>query len=59
MEVVGEAPRRGEPNPILEEPERLFGLKYSGGAFTYDGKHGWLRLEPRKVISWDFRKMSH
>jgi PPOX class probable F420-dependent enzyme len=57
VEVVGELPRRGESNPDLEEPERLFGSKYAGGPFSYDGRHGWLRLVPEKIVSWDFRKM--
>ena len=23
-----------------------------------DGHHGWLRLTPEKVVSWDFRKLA-
>src|ERR1700730_9756173 len=38
VEVVGEFPRTGEPNPDLDEPERLFGSKYAGGPFSYDGR---------------------
>lgn len=55
-EVVGEVPRGAEPDPAVCEPERLFGEKYIGGAFATDGRHGWLRITPEKVTSWDFRK---
>lgn len=53
---VGEAPRGTDLNPELEVPERLFGEKYAGGAFAPDGRHAWLRLDPDKAVSWDFRK---
>ena len=58
-EVVGETPRAGEPVEELREPERLFADKYSGGEFRYDGRHGWFRLLPDKILSWDFGKISH
>jgi len=55
--VVGEAPRGTEPNDELTEPERLFAAKYMGGGpFTPDGRHGWLRVDIDKLVSWDFRK---
>ena len=54
---VGEVPRTGEPVAELEEPERLFGAKYAGGAMVHDGRHGWLRVTPEKLVSWDFRKL--
>ena len=54
---VGEVPRTGEPHDELVEPERRFGVKYAGGSFTHDGRHAWLRVEPEKIVSWDFRKM--
>jgi hypothetical protein len=57
VEVVGEAPRTGEPNDALTSPESAFGQKYAGGQFTYDGGHAWLKLVPEKIVSWDFRKM--
>ena len=57
VEAVGEAPRTDSPNPEVEEPERLFAEKYSGGTMVYDGAHAWLRLRPRKIASWDFRKL--
>jgi hypothetical protein len=58
VEVVGEVPRTGEPEPRLEPVERAFGEKYLGGAeFGYDGRHAWLALHPEKIVSWDFRKL--
>ena len=58
VEVVGEVPRAGAPDPALEEPERLFARKYTGGdTMGHDGRHAWLRLVPDKVSSWDFRKI--
>lgn len=57
-DVVGEVPRTGEPNAELEVPERLFADKYAGGQVRHDGRHGWLKITPDKVVSWDFRKLS-
>jgi hypothetical protein len=57
VEVVGDVPRTSAANAELEEPERLFGIKYAGGTFRPDGNHAWLRLVPDKVLSWDFAKM--
>jgi hypothetical protein len=55
---VGEAPRTGEPNQQLATTERLYAQKYTGvDSFVPDGRHGWLRLDPTKIVSWDFRKM--
>ena len=57
--VVGETPRAGKPVEQLREPERLFADKYTGGGdFRYDGRHGWLRLLPDKIVSWDFAKIA-
>jgi hypothetical protein len=57
-EVIGETPRIGEPEPLLETPERLFATKYMGtDEMFYDGKHGWLRITPTTIRSWDFRKI--
>jgi hypothetical protein len=56
-EPIGEVPRVGAPNSELAEPERAFGVKYSGGQFEYDGRHAWLKLVPEKIVSWDFRKL--
>jgi Pyridoxamine 5'-phosphate oxidase len=56
--VVGEVPRTGEPLADLETPERLFADKYAGGNLRHDGRHGWLRIAPDKIVSWDFRKLT-
>lgn len=56
-ESVGDVPRTSQPIPELREPEWLMGSKYSAnGIFAADGKHAWLRVTPRQVLSWDFRK---
>ena len=56
--IVGEVPRRGDDVDELTEPERLFAEKYaSGRGFSYDGRHAWCKLEPTKIVSWDFSKM--
>jgi hypothetical protein len=57
VEIVGEVPRTGEPVPELDGPEQLFADRYTGGAVGHDGRHGWLRLVPDKITSWDFRKL--
>lgn len=57
VEKVGEAPRTGEPNEELLEPESLIAAKYFGGQMHHDGRHAWLRLVPEKITSWDFRKI--
>lgn len=55
---VGEIPRTGEPHPELAEVERAFAAKYSrGDALDYDGRHAWLRMDPEKIVTWDFRKI--
>ena len=57
--AVGEAPRTGEPNAELAEPELLMARKYHGSdTVHYDGRHAWLKLVPEKVTSWDFRKLA-
>jgi Pyridoxamine 5'-phosphate oxidase len=58
VEVVGEVPRAGEPEPRLESVERTFCEKYWGQSEgERDGRHAWLELRPEKVVSWDFRKL--
>ncbi|AEA25537.1 pyridoxamine 5'-phosphate oxidase-related FMN-binding protein [Pseudonocardia dioxanivorans CB1190] len=57
VEVVGEAPRTGEPCPELDGPEQLMADRYHGGVIHHDGRHAWLRLRPEKITSWDFRKL--
>jgi hypothetical protein len=57
--IVGEVPRVGDDVPELVPVERAFARKYGiGNEFTgYDGLHAWLRLDPSKIVSWDFRKL--
>ena len=56
-EFVGEAPRTGTPCAALAVPERLFAARHFGlTAMPHDGRHGWVRLAPEHVVSWDFRK---
>jgi hypothetical protein len=58
VEVVGEVPRTGEPDDELAAIEQQFASKYMGGeAMFHDGRHGWLRVSPIKIASWDFRKL--
>jgi hypothetical protein len=55
-EVVGEAPA-SVTTPETREPGRIFAQKYVGGTeMVFDGRHGWLRITPDKISSWDFRK---
>ncbi|MDF3291696.1 pyridoxamine 5'-phosphate oxidase family protein [Streptomyces silvisoli] len=57
VEFVGEAPRTGAPCAELATPEGLFAAKHFGLArMPHDGRHGWLRLTPERIVSWDFRK---
>lgn len=58
VEVVGEVPRTGAAVPELDGPEQLFADRYTGGTVAHDGRHGWLRLVPDKITSWDFRKLA-
>jgi general stress protein 26 len=56
--VIGEVPRVGEDCPELVAPERSMARKYFGGdEVPYDGRHGWLKVTPRKIASWDHRKI--
>ena len=61
-EVVGPVPRTGAedpPSPELATPERLMAVKYHHGAeLAHDHRHAWLRITPRKIMSWDFRKLA-
>jgi nitroimidazol reductase NimA-like FMN-containing flavoprotein (pyridoxamine 5'-phosphate oxidase superfamily) len=57
--VVGETPRAGEPLAELVEPEKLFYRKYFNlDEPAHDGRHAWLRLDPDRIVSWDFRKIA-
>lgn len=54
---VGDVPRGSDPLPDLVEPELAFARKYLGReSFVPDGRHAWLRIEPERLVSWDFRK---
>jgi Pyridoxamine 5'-phosphate oxidase len=55
---VGEVPRTGEPVPALERPEALFAQKYAGGSMRHDGRHAWLQIKPKSIVSWDFTKIA-
>jgi Pyridoxamine 5'-phosphate oxidase len=57
-EIVGEVPRIGEPVEELVNIELQMGRKYlDGHEMIHDGKHGWLKVTPTKIVSWDFRKL--
>jgi nitroimidazol reductase NimA-like FMN-containing flavoprotein (pyridoxamine 5'-phosphate oxidase superfamily) len=60
VEVIGEVPRTGTPDDVLDAIEKHFADKYMGGAANmfHDGRHGWLRVTPAKIASWDFRKLA-
>lgn len=59
VEIVGDIPRTGEPDDQLAAIEAEFGRKYMAGApMFHDGRHGWLRATPKKIVSWDFRKLA-
>ena len=55
--AVGHVPRIDDAHPDTAGAERLWADKYGGGTFYSDGKHAWLRLDPDKLVSWDFRKI--
>jgi nitroimidazol reductase NimA-like FMN-containing flavoprotein (pyridoxamine 5'-phosphate oxidase superfamily) len=58
-EIVGEVPRTGEAHEQLAEVERRFAARYFGATpMFHDGRHGWLRVSPSKITSWDFRKLA-
>jgi Pyridoxamine 5'-phosphate oxidase len=60
VEVIGAAPRTGDPDEALVEIEKQFAHKYMGGGdeMFHDGRHGWLRINIAKIASWDFRKLA-
>ncbi len=56
--AVGDIPRSSDPDPSLAEVERQWGEKYMNcQSFRPGGRHAWLRVEPRKIVSWDFTKI--
>jgi hypothetical protein len=57
-EVVGDVPRTSAPSAELAPVEAQFARKYlGGGPMLHDERHAWLRVAPRKINSWDFRKL--
>ena len=58
--VTGPVPRTGaEEAPELAAVERLMAVKYQERTdMMHDGRHAWLRITPRKITSWDFRKLA-
>jgi Pyridoxamine 5'-phosphate oxidase len=57
--MIGEHPRVGEVNEALVEIETMYGAKYmADGVLVHDQRHGWLRVVPSGIVSWDFRKRS-
>ncbi|MDX6259499.1 MAG: hypothetical protein QOH84_1187 [Kribbellaceae bacterium] len=57
VEVVGDVPHVSETDPVLTVIDQAFADKYTGGVVVRDGRHGWLRMRPDKISSWDFRKL--
>ncbi len=60
-EQVGELPRTGASDDALVDVEKIFGAKYlaaNNGEMFHDQRHGWLRIVPTKITSWDFRKLA-
>ena len=58
VEVIGDVPRTGAPDDALAAIEAVFARKYMGGdQMFHDGRHAWLRVKPRKIATWDFRKI--
>jgi Pyridoxamine 5'-phosphate oxidase len=62
--VIGETPRTGAPNPELADIEQQFARKYMStpespnDEMFHDGRHGWLRVTPKKIASWNFAKLA-
>jgi hypothetical protein len=55
---VGPVPRPPDvAAPETAEVEERYAAKYTGGFFVVDGRHGWLKVVPSHVVSWDFRKL--
>lgn len=50
---------RGTAHPDPDAPAHLYARKYlDSDTFTPDDRHAWLRIDPIKITSWDFRKMA-
>lgn len=57
--IVGGAPRGDEHHDILDAIESAYAAKYRPGRpFEADGRHAWVALDPRELVSWDFRKLA-
>jgi nitroimidazol reductase NimA-like FMN-containing flavoprotein (pyridoxamine 5'-phosphate oxidase superfamily) len=63
-EVVGDAPATGTTEAVASI-EAQFARKYMSPPegppneqMYHDGRHGWLRVTPNKITSWDFRKLA-
>lgn len=55
---VGELPRTGEPVAELVAVEATYAAKYEiDPAGLYDGRHGWIRMDVSRELSWDHRKV--
>jgi hypothetical protein len=56
---TGEIPRTAAgPAGELLGVEAQFAAKYQQTeAMVHDGRHGWLKVTPTKIVSWDFRKI--
>jgi pyridoxamine 5'-phosphate oxidase-like protein len=45
-------------DPDLPTVRKAFGDKYFGGHDAADRKsHDWLRMDPERIVTWDFRKI--
>lgn len=60
VHAVGDQPRSGGPDTVLDPVEAAFARKYvgEGAPFVHDGRHGWLRIDPDRQYTWDFRKLA-
>lgn len=59
VEAVGTVPQNGEDDEALGQVVTQFARKYMGGTdMFHDGRHGWLKVTPKKIVSWDFRKLA-
>ena len=57
-EAVGEVPRTGDAVAGAGCcPSGSLPTSTPAARSFHDGRHGWLKVVPDKVVSWDFRKM--
>lgn len=58
VHAAGDQPYTGG-DERLEAIAAQFAAKYwDGAAFPHDGRHGWLRIDPDRQYTWDFRKLT-